>query len=560
MSNNTFRSWNKELAEISKIEGLLVPGQEKALLVLASTLKPNSTIVEIGSFKGRSTACFILGSNRTTKIFSIDTFEGNSKDFTEGVQFTGSSFFNEFTQNIKKIKGNSKVKPLIGLSSNIGSKWNKQIDLLFIDGSHTYEDVKKDFELFYPWVKPGGLILLHDVDPVFGGVYKVWNKMVKVNLSAFSNIHTLYFGIKKEKGSPKNKDIKIIKKLIEEIVTPKVFVIIPVYNRLEYTKICLNSLDKQTYRNFEIILIDDGSKDNTYGFVKKNYPQIKIIKGNGRWWWTKSVHMGVKEAYKTAESEDYILTMNNDCYFNANYLKNAINASSENQRSIVGSIILNAHKHGEVIDAGVKINWKYSLIYGIADKISNDLKFYADRKIINDLDTLPGKGTIIPIEVFNKIGNFNYFMLPHYIGDYEFFCRAKRKGFNLQVNSNVRLYNFSEQTGESVKIETKQNFNQILHLLFGRNSKNNIIDYINFVVLCCPQDYLLKNLVDAIKRPANYVPFIHKIRLFFHNFPIYLRQNWILARIRLLIHNIPIYLKQNRITKKILRRFLTLFR
>ena len=550
MSNYAFKSWRNELAAINNIEGLLVPGQEKALLVLASALKPHSTIVEIGSFKGRSTACFALGS-RSAKIFAIDTFEGNSKDFTEGVQFTGSNFYKEFIYNINTVRAASRVRPLVGLSSQIGLTWNKQIDLLFVDGSHIYEYVKKDFELFFPWVKPGGLVLFHDVDPAFPGVKKAWNTLVKNNLSALSNVHTLYFGIKKGTGVTKNRAEKFIKNITEQITVPKVFIVIPVYNRLAYTKRCLKSLDKQTYKNFEVILIDDGSKDNTYGYIKRNYPQIIIIRGNGNWWWTKSMYVGVREAFKTAESGDYILTMNNDCYFDSGYLENAVKASRENQGAIVGSLILNARNHSEVIDAGVKISWKYSLIYGVADKISNNVKFYTDRGVIDDLDTLPGKGTIIPIEVFSKIRNFNYIMLPHYIADYEFFCRAKRNGFRLQVNSRMRLYNFAEQTGESAKAETKQNFKQVLHILFGRNSKNNTIDFLNFIILCCPREYLGKNLAEAIRRPANYIPILHKMRLFFHNMPIYLKQNSIVSKTKLLVHNFPILIRQNRSGRRI---------
>lgn len=195
MSSNK-NKWRQALKDVGQIEGLLVPGQEKALMVLASALKKKSTIVEIGSFKGKSTACLAFGSPKTAKVYAIDTFEGNKKDFLEGVQFMGKNFYDEFVENLERVGLFYKIVPLKGFSANIGKKWDKPIDLLFIDGSHVYEDVKQDFELFYPWVKPGGMVVFHDVDQKFPGVKKVWDEISEPKLSGRGQFFTLRFGFK----------------------------------------------------------------------------------------------------------------------------------------------------------------------------------------------------------------------------------------------------------------------------------------------------------------------------------------------------------------------------
>jgi predicted O-methyltransferase YrrM len=57
----------------------------------------------------------------------------------------------------------------------------EKVDLLFIDGDHTYEGVKKDFEMYSPLVRKGGIIAFHDI--VFGpfenvsGVPKFWDQI-----------------------------------------------------------------------------------------------------------------------------------------------------------------------------------------------------------------------------------------------------------------------------------------------------------------------------------------------------------------------------------------------
>lgn len=519
-------TWDKDYKKIEQIEGLLVPGQEKVLYDAAAQLKKGSTIVEIGSFKGKSAVCFGLGRvDSSIKIYAIDTFAGNAKDFVRGVQFKNRQFKTDFEHNINKLKLKN-IIPVQGYSSMVGKSWRRKIDVLFIDGSHIYEDVKADFELFYPWVKPGGLVLFHDVDPVFPGVYKVWHEMAKKELSHLGSWHTLYFGRKP--------------------VAHEVFIVLPVHNRLQYTKKCLTSFENQKYKNFEIIIVDDGSTDGTQEYVKEKYLWTSI-RGSGNWWWTKSINYGVREALKRARKGDFVLTMNNDCFVKSDYLSNIVKASQENKRAIVGSLILDANDPSIVIDAGVKIAWQKNLIYGIADKIAKNAQFYRDRGIIKDIDTLPGKGTLIPIEVFDKIGNFNYQRLPHYIADYEFFCRAKRYGYKLIVSNKAKNYNFVKETGISV-IQDNSGIKNVLYLLFGRRSKHNIVDYFNFLLLTCPPKYLTNNLLETVGRGLNYVPILGKTRLFFHNLPIMLRQSPIVTGLRLFIHRTKIKVRQNSVT------------
>jgi predicted O-methyltransferase YrrM len=54
----------------------------------------------------------------------------------------------------------------------------KILDFLFIDGDHRYEAVKQDFLLYSPFVKSGGIIVLHDIaENEEGGVYKFWDEL-----------------------------------------------------------------------------------------------------------------------------------------------------------------------------------------------------------------------------------------------------------------------------------------------------------------------------------------------------------------------------------------------
>ena len=176
---------------INSIEGFLVsPMQERWLFRAAKSLPDGANIVEIGSFKGRSTCSLAYGCEGTKKhVFAIDTFMGNDVDFHQ------RGFFNDFQHNIEKRGLTDYVTAIQGWSSEVAKTWNKPIHLLFIDGSHIYEDVLADFDNFYPHVVSGGVIAMHDVSGGHYGVTEVWEER-KYLLRNRGTCATMAFGTK----------------------------------------------------------------------------------------------------------------------------------------------------------------------------------------------------------------------------------------------------------------------------------------------------------------------------------------------------------------------------
>ena len=74
-----------------------------------------------------------------------------------------------------------------------------------------------------------------------------------------------------------------------------IHVVIPVFNRLELTKPCIESIKKnEKFCALSIVLIDDGSSDGTSEWIKKNYPEITILHGTGSLFWDGAVHYGIE--------------------------------------------------------------------------------------------------------------------------------------------------------------------------------------------------------------------------------------------------------------------------
>ncbi len=78
---------------------------------------------------------------------------------------------------------------------------------------------------------------------------------------------------------------------------PKITVLMPVYNEEKHIKKSVNSILKQTYENFEFLIINDASKDNTLSILNSySDPRIKIINNKKNWGITRSLNIGLKKA------------------------------------------------------------------------------------------------------------------------------------------------------------------------------------------------------------------------------------------------------------------------
>jgi MMP 1-O-methyltransferase len=138
----------KEL--IKDVPGWLSDEEGEALYELAKACTGRGVIVEIGSWKGKSTICLGLGSRAGSgvPIFAIDPHADYRHD--------------EFKDNIERAGIADLVRPLKGLSQLVVDGFDQPIELLFVDGSHEENDVREDFEKWVPKVVEGGVVAFHD--------------------------------------------------------------------------------------------------------------------------------------------------------------------------------------------------------------------------------------------------------------------------------------------------------------------------------------------------------------------------------------------------------------
>ena len=136
--------------------------EEEVPFLARAAADASNAIVEIGCAYGGSTAVFLLNKKRGVQVYSVDPFVPDSKG---GVQAAAQECHDAVAQALLK-KGRGEAfedwRLVNDYSQNAAKRWDKEIDLLFIDGSHHYEDVKQDFQQWSRFVGKNGRILIHD--------------------------------------------------------------------------------------------------------------------------------------------------------------------------------------------------------------------------------------------------------------------------------------------------------------------------------------------------------------------------------------------------------------
>ncbi len=229
-----------------------------------------------------------------------------------------------------------------------------------------------------------------------------------------------------------------------------IYIVIPVFNRLKFTRECLDSLRKQSYRNFKTIVVDDGSTDGTYEYIQENYPEVILEKGDGNLWWAGATNVGVKTALEMSKSDDdFILTLNNDLTVIPEYLQELVNTAVQENPCVVGSVSVNIRNVNKVEFAGLKWN-KITAKYSRPKEFIPNYNELVSKYLLIETDLLPGRGTLIPISLFRQIGLYDEHNFPHYAADDDFSLRSRLFGYKLVVATKAVVRSHVDESGLEV--------------------------------------------------------------------------------------------------------------
>lgn len=278
---------------------------------------------------------------------------------------------------------------------------------------------------------------------------------------------------------------------------PTVFAVIPVFNRLHFTRECLRCLKAQTHPRLVLIVVDGGSTDGTVETMKREYADVVLLQGHQELWWAGAMHAGIAYALEKSQNQsDMVLMMNNDTLIQPGYVDTLVRVSLA-QRAAVGGLIVDMDDPARIVDGGEFINWR---TYSFPVKTHLD----PGETFFDRVDILPGRGTVVPLRMIRIAGNVDDHLFPHYIADYEFFLRLRRHGFRLGVSSEARILAHLEETGlfaEGFPVE----FRQAWALVSSRKSMNNFKDHWRFIGHCAPRGYKVRSRMRLLWRTASII-------------------------------------------------------
>ncbi len=142
----------------SEIGGWLGHEEGRLLYELAASADPAGCIVEIGSWHGRSTIWLAAGAaaGRGARVVAIDPHSGTP------LRAEGETTEPVLRANLERARLRDRVEVVVGTSESVAVGWSRPISLLWIDGDHEYESVRRDLALWEPHLLPGGFVALHD--------------------------------------------------------------------------------------------------------------------------------------------------------------------------------------------------------------------------------------------------------------------------------------------------------------------------------------------------------------------------------------------------------------
>ncbi len=225
---------------------------------------------------------------------------------------------------------------------------------------------------------------------------------------------------------------------------PLVSIIILSWNNQKLLQNCLKSVYDTNYPNYEIIVVDNGSSDNSPKIVRANYPDVILIENKQNLGFSEGNNRGIRRARGT-----YIVLLNQDTEVDPNWLKNLITVMiNDKQIGIVGCKLYFSQSR-RIQHAGGSIGRHAQakhIGYGQVDTGQYDEIIYPDY--------VTGAAFMIRRAVLNKIGLLDpiYFM---YYEDFDMCYQAKKLGYKVAYVPNSVAYHYESGSWE---FRSKQQF------------------------------------------------------------------------------------------------------
>lgn len=215
---------------------------------------------------------------------------------------------------------------------------------------------------------------------------------------------------------------------------PKTAVIILNFNSYKQTIECIESVKNITYPNYEIIVVDNNSKDDSLQNIKSSFPDIILLKSMDNLGYAFGNNLGIK--YALERNIQYICILNNDVAVDKNFLQPVIKTLIEDKKAAAAGPAICYYGQDDVIQAmGGNIN----LYTGLPGMKFKGKKLSQVKESLYNVDYLGGACFVVKADILKKFGLIpeNYFL---FYEETEFFLNIKRQGYRLISVRDSKVY------------------------------------------------------------------------------------------------------------------------
>lgn len=267
---------------------------------------------------------------------------------------------------------------------------------------------------------------------------------------------------------------------------PLIYVIILVFNGKKNLEYNLPSLFATKYQKYKVLLIDNGSTDDSVEFTKRNFPKVEIIKNKKNMYFSAGSNMGIK--YSLQKNADYIVLLNDDTLVDGRWLTEAVKVSESDKN--IGMIEFDI----------VEYQSNNSL------KQFNKAKILFRKTKVEPVENITGCCMFIRSQLFLHVGFLDEFY-KSYAEETDLVRRAKKAGYKL-VKINVPVFHYGGATSSKYKLKTAIFCTKnMIRMAIKNDNLFNIFKMILFVANVSSNPFYkgIKNSMTARLRTYNFL-------------------------------------------------------
>jgi GT2 family glycosyltransferase len=233
---------------------------------------------------------------------------------------------------------------------------------------------------------------------------------------------------------------------------PLVAAVVAVHNNIADTIEFLDSARKLTYPNYRTIIIDDGSSDGTEETIKRDYPEVILLAGDGNLWQSGGINLGIDQAIKMEAK--YVVIVDNDTVVDPEFTTAMVDVAEKNPDAIISPKVYYYHQSQVIQSAGWRADrWRVNFA-----RIGDGETDTGQYDIPNEIDCVT-MGAFISIDILNNIGAMDVKNMPQYGADQDFALRATGHGYRILYEPKSKIWH-KEQGTVSQKLPENKSFRE----------------------------------------------------------------------------------------------------